>query len=276
MVSPPDAPRLAPVSTIQRPSVRTVGRVQGVQDHVRNPTVLVLLGLAVVWALVLTPDLVRMYRQTTSRRPTGLRNVTPPVARRSGSGAVSALGAPTAVSNAAMSRTQAQQRRAMVLFALMVLCAVTLIGGVLKGGSVWAVHLGVDVLLAGYVYMLATRAQNARASKAHRSERAARRGAARPRPSYLQHQAPSPQPAGAVGEVYYLDDVRPGNAVAGYAAQPAAEPAAYYDDSYVDAETYYSDVDGQDAAYAGYEVDDSQSEYYDEWAHQPLRRSVGW
>ncbi|MFZ2343274.1 MAG: hypothetical protein WAW08_01645, partial [Candidatus Microthrix parvicella] len=76
--------------------------------------------------------------------------------------------------------------------------------------------------------------------------------------------------------VYYLDDVRPGNAVAGYAAQPAAEPAAYYDDSYVDAETYYSDVDGQDAAYAGYEVDDSQSEYYDEWAQQPLRRSVGW
>jgi hypothetical protein len=164
----------------------------------------------------------------------------------------------------------------MVLFALMVLCAVTLMGGVIKGGSVWAVHLGFDVLLAGYVYMLATRAQNARASKAHRSERVARRSAARPRPSYLQQQAPAPQLAGAVGEVYYLDDVRPGNAVAGYAAQPAAEPAAYYDDSYVDAETYYSDEDGQADAYAGYEVDDSQSEYYDEYAQQPLRHSVGW
>ena len=122
-----DTPRMVPVSTNQRATVSTVDRVQEYMDHVRNPTVLVLLGLAVVWALVLTPDLVRMYRQTTSRRPTGLRNVTPPVARRSGSGAVSALGAPTAVSNAAMSRTQAQQRRAMVLFALMVVVAIAVV-----------------------------------------------------------------------------------------------------------------------------------------------------
>ena len=55
-----DTPRMVPVSTNQRATVSTVDRVQEYMDHVRNPTVLVLLGLAVVWALVLTPDLVRM------------------------------------------------------------------------------------------------------------------------------------------------------------------------------------------------------------------------
>ena len=58
----------------------------------RNPTVLVLLGLAVVWALVLTPDLVRVYRQTTSRRASGLRSVTQPASRTRSTGTMSGLG----------------------------------------------------------------------------------------------------------------------------------------------------------------------------------------
>lgn len=238
-------------------------------DHVRNPTVLVLLGLAVVWALVLTPDLVRMYRQTTSRRPSGLRSVTQPVARRQGTGAVGGLGSPSVRSGAApaapMSRTQAQQRRAMVLFALVILCVLTLMGGVLMGGSVWAVHLALDAALAGYVYLLATRTRNERASDAQRSERAVRRQAGQQRPSYLQRSA-APVPAmGAVGEVYYLDDARPGNAVAGYVDEGyASEPAGYYDDVASSEAAYYEDLPSEG--------------YFEEWAEpqQPLRRSVGW
>lgn len=234
---------------------------------------LVLLGLAVVWALVLTPDLVRMYRQTTARRPSGLRNVSQPVGRsRNGAGTVSGLGAARQPASPSMNRTQAQQRRAMVLFALMVLCVVTLMGGVIMGGAIWVIHGSLDVLLLGYVYLLATRAQNERASVARRPERAARRQQTQARPSYLQREA-APQLASAVGEVYYLDDVRPGNAVAGYAEAPQGDPAAYYDEQYADV-SYVDDAYAQQAGY--YYEDEPEGEYYDEWAEQPLRRSVGW
>ncbi|MEZ5382892.1 MAG: hypothetical protein R2754_13995 [Microthrixaceae bacterium] len=237
----------------------------------RNPTVLVLLGLAVVWALVLTPDLLRMYRQSTARRPTGLRSVTHPVVRRAGTHGAS----PMARSySPRMSRTQAQQRRAMVLFALMVLCVVTLMAGVALGGTAWVVHVSLDVLLVGYVFLLANRAQVARASQASRSARAARR--AQPVPSYLRGgTAPaqrSPQLAGAVGEVYYLDDVRPGNAVAGYTDGYADQPAAYAPDGY---DRYEGDSSYEgDYAYEG----DYGSTYEDEWMSDEggLRRSVGW
>ena len=249
-------------------------------DHVRNPTVLVLLGLAVVWALVLTPDLVRMYRQTTSRRPSGLRSVTQPVSRRPSAGVGGGFASPSARSvdpaGAAMSRTQAQQRRAMVLFALIVLCVLTLMGGVLMGASVWAVHLILDAALAGYVYLLATRARNERASNAQRAARTVRRQVGQQRPSYMQRVA-APAPAmGAVGEVFYLDDARPGNAVAGYVDEgyPSA-PAAYYDDDYAPVASYDAYVDGANFVD---EAPAADGGYYEEWAEpqQPLRRSVGW
>ena len=247
-------------------------------DHVRNPTVLVLLGLAVVWALVLTPDLVRMYRQTTSRRPTGLRSVTQPVSRHSSAGVMGGLASPSARSapSAAMSRSQAQQRRAMVLFALMVLCVLTLMGGVLMGGSVWAIHLILDAALAGYVYLLATRASNERASNAQRAARTVRRQADQRRPSYLQQRA-TPAPAmGAVGEVFYLDDARPGNAVAGYVDESYQDqPAAYYEDEYAPVASYEAYAD--EANYYD-EAPAADGGYYEEWSEpaQPLRRSVGW
>ncbi|MEZ5372421.1 MAG: hypothetical protein R2704_06730 [Microthrixaceae bacterium] len=234
----------------------------------RNPTVLVLLGLAVVWALVLTPDLVRMYRQTTARRPSGLRSVSRPVGRGTG-GAMPALGAPRSGVAPAMNRTQAQQRRALVLFALMVLCVVTFMGGVIMGGTLWVIHASLDILLIGYVYLLAVRAQNQRASQVHRAQRAARRNPVANRPSYLQQQAPAPA-AGAVGEVYYLDDARPGNAVAGYLDR--SSESAYYDERYADV-AYVEDAYDR---YDEYPVDEAEGDYFDEWADQPLRRSVGW
>ena len=274
-----DTPRMVPVSTNQRATVSTVDRVQEYMDHVRNPTVLVLLGLAVVWALVLTPDLVRMYRQTTSRRPTGLRSVTQPVSRRSSSGTMGGIASPSTRSSGSaltsMSRTQAQQRRSMVLFALLVLCVLTLMGGVLMGGSVWGVHLALDAALVGYVYLLATRAQSERASNAQRASRTVRRQADQQRPSYLQRPAAPAPIMGAVGEVFYLDDARPGNAVAGYVDEAyPAEPAAYYEDEYAPVANYEDYV--VEAAY--YDEAPVADGYNEKWAepHQQLPRSVGW
>lgn len=249
---------------------------------VRNPTVLVLLGLAVVWALVLTPDLLRVYRRSTSRRSGGLGRVAPPTGR------AGAYAGRTAARRS--SRAQAQQRRALVLYSLGVAAVTTFVVAMVVGGLVWLVHVVADLALVAFVVLLASQAQRSRELERSRRARSARRET-QAAPSYMRRR-PAAEPGRAVGEVYYLDDVRPGHAVAGYVEDHELAPShgvsAYGDyDEYEEARFAQAvgfpvDADPIDAGYA---YDDTPLGDYEQgggyapgWAEdeRALRRSVGW
>jgi hypothetical protein len=134
-------------------------------------TLLVLFILAVIWAAVLLPpwlqsrsenrpaDSITSFRNQLSvlerraaivgphRGAHGARPAARPVARSAGMTNV-------ARQNAALRRSDVRRRRREVFFTLAGAAAVTMILALWLGGVVWALHLGVDALLGGYVLLL--------------------------------------------------------------------------------------------------------------------------
>lgn len=136
---------------------------------------LVLVILALIWAAVLVPPYLQNRRETrpgdsiaTFRTQLSVLERTTP-GGRSGSLARLDVGryeAPRYVppaarrrpaaspSQVAMRRAEARRRRRDVFLTLLGAVGVTLVLAVALGGSVWMLHLLVDVVFAGYVIML--------------------------------------------------------------------------------------------------------------------------
>lgn len=134
---------------------------------------LVLVILALIWAAVLVPPYLQNRRETrpgdsiaTFRTQLSVLERTTP-GGRSGSLARLDVGRyeapryvppagrrPTSPSHAAMRRAEARRRRRDVFLTLLGAVGVTLVLAVALGGSVWMLHLLVDVVFAGYVIML--------------------------------------------------------------------------------------------------------------------------
>ena len=134
---------------------------------------LVLVILALIWAAVLVPPYLQNRRETrpgdsiaTFRTQLSVLERTTP-GGRSGSLARLDVGRyeppryvppasrrSTSPSHVAMRRAEARRRRRDVFLTLLGAVGVTLVLAVALGGSVWMLHLLVDVVFAGYVIML--------------------------------------------------------------------------------------------------------------------------
>lgn len=134
---------------------------------------LVLVILALIWAAVLVPPYLQNRRETrpgdsiaTFRSQLSVLERTTP-GGRSGSLARLDVGRyeapryvppagrrPASPSHAAMRRAEARRRRRDVFLTLLGAVGVTLVLAVALGGSVWMLHLLVDLAFAGYVIML--------------------------------------------------------------------------------------------------------------------------
>jgi hypothetical protein len=128
---------------------------------------LVLIILVLIWAAVLLPP----YLQNRSEsRPadsiSSFQKQLSVLERRSntiggGSHSVSRITSAASYNAARMSRSDARKRRRDVLFTLAAAAAITLPLAFMLGGSVWMLQLLCDVLLAGYVVLLAQTTQRA-------------------------------------------------------------------------------------------------------------------
>lgn len=134
---------------------------------------LVLVILALIWAAVLVPPYLQNRRETrpgdsiaTFRTQLSVLERTTP-GGRSGSLARLDVGRyeaprymppagrrPSSPSHVAMRRAEARRRRRDVFLTLLGAVGVTLVLAVALGGSVWMLHLLVDVVFAGYVILL--------------------------------------------------------------------------------------------------------------------------
>jgi hypothetical protein len=121
-------------------------------------TIVVLIILAVIWAAVLLPP---WLQNRSENRPADsistFQKQLSVLERRSGGGTVMALHgagrrAPVSVG---MSRSDARRRRREVLFTLVGAAVITLALALVLGGAVWAIHIGVDLILGFYVVLLA-------------------------------------------------------------------------------------------------------------------------
>lgn len=134
-------------------------------------SVIALLGLAVLWAIVLVPDLVRrgasfrrvdpigqfaknrsVLGRTSAVRGRGAR-ATESVIDLRGPGPVRYVASerPVAPAVRAPRRSRAEQRRQDVLTALVAAALMTFLGYTAFGGPMLAVHVVADVLLVAYV-----------------------------------------------------------------------------------------------------------------------------
>jgi hypothetical protein len=125
---------------------------------------LVLIILVLIWAAVLLPP----YLQNRSEsRPadsiSSFQKQLSVLERRSNTvgGGVARMGSAPSYPLARMSRAEARKRRRDVLFTLAGAAGLTFLMALLLGGSVWMLQLLCDVLLAGYVYLLAQTSQRA-------------------------------------------------------------------------------------------------------------------
>jgi hypothetical protein len=134
-------------------------------------TVLVLFILAVIWAAVLLPP----YLQNRSEsRPadsiSSFQHQLSVLERRANPGAPRSRPLPrpryTGVGSYApvsmrVSRTEIKKRRRDVLFTIAGAAGLTLLMAIALGGMVWGLQLVCDLLLLGYVYLLASANQRA-------------------------------------------------------------------------------------------------------------------
>jgi hypothetical protein len=179
-----------------------------------NLTVLVLVGLAILWIMVLAPEFVSFVRRASSTRSPSRSSIVPSAMARPRA-SQSTRPMPTAMRtttlpyqsgmHARISRQEAQRRRATVLFVLATLVATSLVMAVAVGGAFIGVNVIFDAMLGAYMYFLVQRASVAR-------ERAAKVRELHPR------QPEAYSYAGANG---YSEDY----AVAGYA--PARRTVGY-------------------------------------------------
>ncbi len=132
---------------------------------------LVLVGLAILWVMVLAPEFVNYVRKASSSRPTSRGSIIPsamvrPRTSYSTRPAPQAMRTTTLPYQGAMhsriSRQEAQRRRATVLFALSVLAVMSLVLAVSVGGIFIPIQLVLDLMLFGYMYLLVQRASVAR------------------------------------------------------------------------------------------------------------------
>jgi hypothetical protein len=136
---------------------------------------LVLFILAVIWAAVLLPP----YLQNRSdSRPadsiSSFQHQLSVLERRANPGAVGRMGTLSRPRSAyyspvRISRAEARKRRRDVLFTLAGAAGFTFLLAVVLGGPVWGLHVLADVLLTGYVYLLAqaNQRQMERSMKVH-------------------------------------------------------------------------------------------------------------
>jgi len=118
----------------------------------------VLILLAIVWAIVLVPPMVR---NRVDSRPgssvTSFRNGLDVLGRAAPGSGLGVRRAPMAdlpLPGAPTGRAAARRRRRDVLVALAATAAFTFLLALAFGGILILLHLAVDVVLAGYVYLL--------------------------------------------------------------------------------------------------------------------------
>ena len=116
----------------------------------KNP-VLILLGLGVLWAAVLGPQVVR-HRHRLGRPVVALVAAGRIDGRRLRSVRRAATSVPGNVGSA-------RRRRRDLLLAMAGIAVFTFLGGVAVGGAVWVVHFLVDVVLVVYAVLVAQRHQ---------------------------------------------------------------------------------------------------------------------
>jgi hypothetical protein len=147
-------------------------------------TVLVIVILAVIWAAVLVPPYLQNRRETrpgdsiaSFRSQLSVLERTTPGGRASAAsradvprydaGRYAPIAAarparrPAPPSQAAMRRAEVRRRRRDVFLTLLGAVGVTFVLGVALGGTVWMLHLAVDLAFIGYVGMLVKLQQDA-------------------------------------------------------------------------------------------------------------------
>jgi hypothetical protein len=147
-------------------------------------TVLVIVILAVIWAAVLVPPYLQNRRETrpgdsiaSFRSQLSVLERTTPGGRASAASrtdvprydagryapvaAVRPARRPAQPSPTAMRRAEVRRRRRDVFLTLLGAVGVTFVLGVALGGTVWMLHLAVDLAFAGYVGMLVKLQQDA-------------------------------------------------------------------------------------------------------------------
>ncbi len=120
-----------------------------------DTTVLILLGLGILWAAVLLPPVIRnrdvLARPLVAVASAG-RSMGGVQSRRLRTIRSTAASVPGDVGSA-------RRRRRDLLLTLGGVAAFTFLGGVAVGGSVWMVHFLVDLLLVGYAVLVTQRHQ---------------------------------------------------------------------------------------------------------------------
>lgn len=135
-----------------------------------NPTVLVLVGLGVLWAIVLAPEAVSFFRKASTGSKVS-RGGIGPVGRNAVRTSHSTRPMPSSMAtttlpyqgqlSSSMSRRDAARRRAMLLFALVVMSIVTLGLAIVSGGVFVFLNLMFILALGGYFVLLNQRAGQA-------------------------------------------------------------------------------------------------------------------
>ncbi len=169
-------------------------------------TLLVLVILAVIWAAVLLPpylqsrsesrpaDSISSFQRQLSvleRRAGTVPSVPGRSAARPGAVRPGMARTSMVLPAVRMSRAEARRRRRDVLCTLAGAAAITFVLSLAMGGAVWALQLGCDLLLGGYVFLLIQVQQRAmeRESKVrYLPERQARRT---PEPALLMRRSGS-------------------------------------------------------------------------------------